>query len=53
MNIIEIKTEEQLEEVLPVLQQLRTTLTKRGSTGFISPDERRTLSAIFFNERKW
>ncbi|EMA6343095.1 GNAT family N-acetyltransferase [Bacillus cytotoxicus] len=29
MNIIEIKTEEQLDEVLPVLQQLRTTLTKK------------------------
>ncbi|WP_410982324.1 GNAT family N-acetyltransferase [Bacillus cereus] len=28
MNVKEIKTEEQLDEVLPVLQQLRTVLTK-------------------------
>lgn len=28
MNVKEIQTEEQLDEVLPVLQQLRTALTK-------------------------
>ncbi len=43
MNVKEVVTEEQLHEVLPVLQQLRMKLSKRGNKLFISKYERRKL----------
>ena len=42
MNVKEVVTEEQLHDVLPVLQQLRTKLSK-GNKLFISKYERRKL----------
>ena len=40
MNVKEVVTEEQLHDVLPVLQQLRTETFKRGNKLFISKYER-------------
>ncbi|MDZ5607683.1 GNAT family N-acetyltransferase [Bacillus pseudomycoides] len=54
MNVKEIKTEEQLDEVLPVLQQLRTTLTKEEAQSLFCQmkEERYQLFSLYNEENE-
>ncbi|MBO1626790.1 GNAT family N-acetyltransferase [Bacillus arachidis] len=54
MNVKEIKTEEQLDEVLPVLQQLRTALTKEEVQSLFHQmkEERYQLFSLYNEENE-
>ncbi|MEN1935853.1 GNAT family N-acetyltransferase [Paenibacillus sp. 102] len=54
MNVKEIKTEEQLDEVLPVLQQLRTALTKEEAQSLFRQmkEERYQLFSLYNKENE-
>lgn len=54
MNVKEIKTKEQLDEVLPVLQQLRTALTKEEVQSLFHQmkEERYQLFSLYNEENE-
>ncbi|CAI8911166.1 MULTISPECIES: GNAT family N-acetyltransferase [Bacillus] len=54
MNVKEIKTEEQLDEVLPVLHQLRTALTKEEAQSLFHQmkEERYQLFSLYNEENE-